>query len=201
MPETRLGKATPNDTKELDIVSVIEEKSNKFKVDLLSEINNLIHLEAEKAMKTQKENFDSSLHEVQKRVVKLEHGHDDLEQYGCRLCLRLEDISVEKDETADKVFSKAEGILKEACPNLSGDCIDRAYRIGRNYKCHKTNKTCRSVIVRFTSFKHRTSIYRNRNILKDVRVKLDLTKEMYNILKSTRSIADKKQDVNCLCRY
>ena len=26
MPETRSGKATPNDTKELDIVSVIEEK-------------------------------------------------------------------------------------------------------------------------------------------------------------------------------
>ena len=87
-------------------------------------------------------------------------------------------------------------ILKDACPNLSGDCIDRAHRIGRDYKCHKTNKTCRSVIVRFTSFKHRTSIYRNRNILKDVRVKLDLTKKRYNILKSARSIADEKQDVN-----
>ena len=85
----------------------------------------------------------------------------------------LEDIPVEKDETADKVFSKAENILKEACPNLSGDWFDCAHRIGCNYKCHKSNKTCRRVIVLFTSFKHRTSIYWNRNILKDVRVKLD----------------------------
>ena len=53
------------------------------------------------------------------------------------------------------------------------------------------------VIVRFTSFKHRTSIYRNRNILKDVRVKLELTKKKYNILKS----ADEKQDVNYVFTY
>ena len=89
----------------------------------------------------------------------------------------LEDIPAEKDKTADKVFSKAKNILKEACLKLSGDCTDYAHR-------HKTNKTCGSVIVLFTSFKHRTSIYRNRNILKDVRVKLDLTKKRYNILKS-----------------
>ena len=139
-------------------------------MDLLSEIKDLIHLEVEKAMKKQKENLDSALLELQKRVFKLEHEHDDLEQYGCRLCVRLEDIPVEKDETADKVFSKAENILKEACPNLSGDCIDCTHRVGRDYKCHKINKTCRSVIVPFTSLKHRTLIYRNRNILRDVRV-------------------------------
>ena len=191
MPETRSGKAISNDNKEVDI-----EKFDKFKVDLLSEIKNLIYLEVEKTMEKQKENFETALHELQKRVIKVEHDHDDLEQYGRSLCVRLEDIPVEKDETADKVFSKAENILKEACPNLSGDCIDCAHRIGRDYKCHKTNKTCRSVTVCFTSFKHRTSIYRNRNIFKDVRVKLDLTKRRYNILKSARSIADEKQDVN-----
>ena len=48
-------------------------------MDLLSEIKNLIHLEVEKAMKKQKENFDSALHEIQKRVIKLENNHDDLE--------------------------------------------------------------------------------------------------------------------------
>ena len=84
MPDTRSGKAIPNDTKELDTVSIIEEKFNKFKVDLLSEIRHLIHLEVEKAMKKQKENYDSPLHELQKRVIKLEHDHDDLEQYGRR---------------------------------------------------------------------------------------------------------------------
>ena len=108
----------------------------------------------------------------------------------------LEDIPIKKYETEYKVFSKTENMLKEGCPILSGDCIDCAHRIGGYYKCHKTNKTCRSVIVCFTTFKHRTSIYQNRNILKDVRVKLDLKKKKYNVLKSARSIADEKQGVN-----
>ena len=149
-------------------------------MDLLSEISDLIHLEVEKAMKKQKENFGSALHKLQKRVIKLE-------QYGRCLCARLEDIPVEKDKIADKVFSKAENLLKEAGPSLSGNCTDRAHHIGRNYKCHKTNKTCRSAMVRFTSFKHRTLIYRNRNFLKDVRLNLDLTRKRY-VLKSARSI-------------
>ena len=110
--------------------------------------------------------------------------------------MRLEGIPVEKDEIADKVFRKAENILKEESSNLSGDCIDCAHRIGHDYKCHKTNKKCCSVIVPVTSLKHRKSIYRKRNILKYVRVKVELTKTRYKILKSARSIADEKQDVN-----
>ena len=161
-------------------------------MDFLSEIKDLIYLEVKKVMKKQKENFKSALHELQKRVIKVKHDHDDLEEYGHRLCVRLEDIPVEKGETADKVFSKAEDILKEACPNLSGDYIDWAHQISCDYKCHKANKTCCSVIVHFTSFKHRIFVYWNRAILKDVRVKLDLTKKRYNILKSARSIADEK---------
>ena len=89
----------------------------------------------------------------------------------------MEDIPVATEETADNVLEKVENILKEACPNLSGNIIDWAHRIGSNYKCFKTNNTCRSVIVRFNSFKHRTLFYRNRNKLKGVRIKLDLTKK------------------------
>ena len=84
MPENRSGKAIPNDTKELDIVSIIEGKPNKFKVGLLSEIKDLIPLEVEKAIKKQKENFESALDKLQKRVIKLELDHHDLEQYGHR---------------------------------------------------------------------------------------------------------------------
>ena len=103
--------------------------------------------------------------------------HDDLEQYGRRLSVHMEDIPVATDETVDNVLEKIKNILKEAFPSLSGNVTDRAHRIGSNYKCFKTNNTCRSVIVRFNSFKHRTLFYRNRNKLKGVRIKLDLTKK------------------------
>ena len=108
----------------------------------------------------------------------------------------MEDIPVATDETADKDIEKVENIFKKACSSLSGNVIDRAHRIGSNYKCFKTNNTCRSVIVRFNSFKHRTLFYRNRNKLKGVRIKLDLTKKRYNVLGSARSIADENQDIN-----
>ena len=88
------------------------------------------------------------------------------------------------DITGDKVREKVENILKEACLSLSGNVIDRAHRIGSNYKCFKTNNNCRSVIVRFNSFKHRTWQ------IKGVRINLDLTKKRYNGLRSARSITD-----------
>ena len=60
----------------------------------------------------------------------------------------------------------------------------------------KASNTCRSVILRFNSFKHRTLFYWNRNTLKDVRIKLDPTQKSYNDLRSARTIADENQDVN-----
>ena len=48
-----------------------------------------------------------------------------------------EDIRVVTNETADKVLENVENILKEACPSLSGNVVDRAHRIRSNYKCLK----------------------------------------------------------------
>ena len=88
------------------------------------------------------------------------------------------------DKTREKVREKVANILKEACLSLSSNVIDRAHRIVSNYKCFKTNNNCRSVIVRFNSFKHRTWQ------IKGVRINLDLTKKRYNGLRSARSITD-----------
>ena len=201
MPETRSGRATPVDTNEFDIISVIKEKFEELKADLLSEIKEFINLEVEKAMKKQKEEFKSAIDALQERVTNLEHAHDGLEQYGRRLSVLVENIPIATDETADNVLEKVENILKEACPNLSGNVIDRAHRIGSNYKCFKTNNTCRSVIVRFNRFctfqRYCTFLfYRNRNKLKGVRIKLDLTKKRYNVLSGARSTANENQDIN-----
>ena len=113
-------------------------------------------------MKKQKEEIKSAIGKPQECVNNLKQAHDDLEQYGCHLCVYMENIPVATDGTADKVLKKVENILKEACPSLSGNVIDRAHRIGSNYKCFKTNNTCRCVIVRFNSFKHGILFYRNR---------------------------------------
>ena len=67
--------------------------------------------------------------------------------------------------------------------------------------------TCISVILRFTTFRHRTQLYRHRKKLekdKGIRVRLDLTKSRYNLLKEARSkvygntkVGFVYADVNC----
>ena len=141
MLETRSGRATPINTNEFEIITIIKEKFDKLKTNLLSEIKELIHLEVEKAIKKQKEEFKSAIDKLQDRVTKLEHAHNDLEQCGCRLCIRVEDIPVATDVAAEKVLEKVENIFKKAFSNLSGNVTDQVHRIGNNYKCFKTNNT------------------------------------------------------------
>ena len=88
----------------------------------------------------------------------------------------------------EEVFKKTENMLKKVYPNLSGDCIDRAHRIGPDYTCYKSQEKCRSIMVRFVSFKHRTSFNRKRASLKNVKiVKIDLTKRRCEALKKAIS--------------
>ena len=51
-------------------------------------------------------------------------------------------------------------------------------------------------MVRFVSFKHRTLFYRKRASLKNVRVKIDLTKRRYKVLKKAVTLVNGKNDVD-----
>ena len=68
-------------------------------------------------------------------------------------------------------------------------------------------KKCKSIIVRFTTFRHRTLFYRARKNLKSAKVKLDLTKSRFDLLKRAnnhvkeiRAINFCYADVNCRLR-
>ena len=80
--------------------------------------------------------------------------------------------------------------------------------IGPSYKDKISNINCKSVIVRFTTFRHRTMFYRARkNLKKGVKIRLDLTKSRFNLLKKAnehdRDIPTIKfcyADINCRLR-
>ena len=200
MPETRSGKLTASEgvenAQESSLADIIMEILNEFKDELLTEIKLLIKSKVDEALKKQKEEFDSTFTQLEKRITKLENDNDDLEQYGKRVCLRIEDVPVANEETAEEVFKKTENLLKKVCPNLSGDCIDRAHRIGPDYTCYKSQEKCRSVMVRFVSFKHRTLFYRKRASLKNIRVQIDLTKRRYEVLKKAITLVNGNNDVD-----
>ena len=182
MPETRSGKLTASEgvenAQESSLVDNIKEKLNEFKNELITEIKLLIKLEVDEALKKQKEEFDSGLTQLEKRITKLENDNDDLEQYGRRVCLRIKDVPVANEETAKEVFKKTENLLKKVCPNLSGDCIDRTHCIGVDYTCYKSQEKFHSIMVRF------------------VRVKTDLTKRWYKVLKKAINLVNGNNDAD-----
>ena len=115
--------------------------------------------------------------------------------------MAAEYVPVESEETAESVFEKVGKFLGEACPDVPVSCIDRAHRIGSEYKSYRSKKKCCSIIVRFMSFRHRTMFYQNRKRLKDVRIKLDLTKRRYKILKDAIDIAKEHPDLYYVYAY
>ena len=72
--------------------------------------------------------------------------------------------------------------------------VDRAHRIGRTFEVEQEDENGmvtgvsirQQVIVRFTSSKSRTSVYRNRKKSKSLRYKVDLTKRRVNLLAKAR---------------
>ena len=158
MPETRSGKLTASDgvenAQESNLTDIIKEKLNEFKNELLTEISLLIKSEVDEALKKQKEEFYSAITQLEKRITKLENDNEDLEQYGRRVCLRIKDVPVANAETAEEILKKTKNLLKKVCPNLFGNCIDRAHRIGPDYTCYKSQGKCRSIMIRFVSFKY-----------------------------------------------
>ena len=112
--------------------------------------------------------------------------YDELEQYGRRLCLRIDSVPKQNNEKAEDVFKFVKGLIEEV-PDLEiiKVVIDRAHRIGPDYTDKKRRKVCKSIIVCFTTFHHRTAFYRaRRSIGNRAQVRLDLTKRRYDILKA-----------------
>ena len=100
----------------------------------------------------------------------------ELEQYGRRLCLHIDSVPTVKDESSDDVLDFTKSLFKEAKVAVLDNVLDRVHRIGPGYRDRVTNKKCKSIIVRFTTFQHRTLFYRARKKLKSgFKVKLDLT--------------------------
>ena len=87
------------------------------------------------------------------------------------------------------VLQNVKSIIEKSSSEIPDVAIDRAHRIGKTY----TDKTSRvkweSIIVWFTTFRHRTMFYHSRkNLKRNVKVKLDLTKKRYLIFTETMQL-------------
>ena len=74
--------------------------------------------------------------------------------------------------------------------------VDRAHRIGQGYTNSKTKQNCKSIIIRFTTFRHLTRVYRAKKILKkELKVHLDLTRRRHKLLQDASSLVKDNEEV------
>ena len=170
-----------------EILAKIVEKFNEIKIGFLTEFKEQIKNEVAAAINNEikkREELESTVamlqqhvREYQKRINKLEVDSEELEQYGRKLCIRIEGVPSAEKETSEEVLEKVKCLVSEPGCDIPDVVIDRAHHIGKGYTDKKSNLSCNSIIVPFTTFCHRTMLYRNRNKLKKGKVKLDLTKK------------------------
>ena len=156
-------------------------------------------------LETENKMLKKSVSELVKLNIQNQKNTEELDQYGRRLCLRIDGVSTVNNESSDTVLEYIKPLFTEANVNIPDLVVDRAHRIGPVYTDRVSKNKCKSIIVRFTTFRHRTMFYRARRNLKNrVRVKLDLTKSRYNLLKKANydveiipTISFCYADVNC----
>ena len=136
---------------------------------------------------------------LQEKCKNLEHFVECNEQYSRRTCLRITNIPCEKDETLEKVLEKVKKLVNEAGVDIPNSNIDRAHRIGS-----KKDKK-QAIIVKFTTFRHCTLLFRARRKLKDgAKLHVDLSKKRFKFLLDAQKYVENVgevqfvyADVNC----
>ena len=106
-------------------------------------------------------------------LVKVQEAkYDDIKQYGQWLHFRVNDIPLTKDETSQEVEDELRKEFINMGLNLPENAINRAHRTGRKYQVQVQQESYdgnvtgiimkQQVIVRFTSWRFRTEVYRKK---------------------------------------
>ena len=165
-------------------VSEQEENLTKAFNNVLNDLRKEITKQIQNEIKSHCKHLESEnqmlKHQVSKSKrlnISNQNNYEELEQYGRRLCLRIDGVPTKANESSDDVLDSVKSLFKEAKVDIPESIIDRAHRIGSRYQDASSNNYCKSIIIRFTTFCHRTMFYRAKNKLKrGVKIKLDLTK-------------------------
>ena len=145
-------------------------------------IENLLHRIDEQKQTINEMNEKIANHES--GITHLKKSNNDAEQYQHRLCLRINGIELPPDgqmETREDCLEKVQKVFSKLNVEIPENVIDRAHRIGKVVKINVNN--ARQMIVRMTTWRHRTMVYEARQNCGKYKIKLDLTKHRINLLK------------------
>ena len=138
---------------------------------------------------------------LESHINHLAKSNDEVEQYQRRLCLRINGIDLPSDddvkETSEECLAKVQEVFEDLGLSIPPNVINRAHRVGRVIMLK--GKKVRSMIVRFTTFRHRSMVYRARKKSNQCKIKLDLTKRRVNLLKQANEKLHTRPDSYAFC--
>ena len=133
--------------------------------------------------------------ELRELNINNQSRNEELVQYSRRLCLRADGVPTVKDESSNDVLEFTTYLFKEAKVAVRDNVLDRAHRIGPSYTERITSKKCKSIIVRFSTRRHRTLFYGARK-----KSSFNLLKKVNDHVKEIPAISFCYAHVNCHLR-
>ena len=184
------------ETKDVLISSIKEEMKTLF-AEELAKFKEEVYKKMDEIISTNKM--------LQQHVTLLKRSNEDLinkceenEQYGRRLCLRIKGIPRKEKERSDEVLEQVRKLFGKAEVTIPDAVLDRAHRV---------SKSNHDVVVKFTTFCHRTLFHRKCKTLKDKSLHLDLTNSRLRLLNDAKKLISIRNniafcyaDVNCRCK-
>ena len=139
---------------EENLAKVFNNALNNLWEETTKQIQNEIkshckHLESENQM------LKHQVSELRRLNISNQNNHEELEQYGRRLCLRTDSVYTKTNESSDDVLDSVKSLFKEAKIDSLESVIDRAHRIGSRYLDVSSKNYCKSIIISFITFCHR----------------------------------------------
>ena len=138
----------------------------KFKEILKEEISKINDkLEGKICQLCQDKSFlQEQISELKKQNSDIAVSCEETEQYSRRLCLRVDRVPSVDRETSNDVLEKVKEICAESNLEIPNSNLDRVHRIDKSY-FHEIKKVkCKTIIVRFNTFRHCTLVYREKRI-------------------------------------
>ena len=160
-------------------------------------IDELIKIIAEKDAKI--DELESKISTLTTTVNLLERKVDDGESHSRRKNLIITGIptpSRGERENGDDCLRKVKEVLS-VLPGLENidDSFDRAHRVGKK-KIGRNDDTTQSMIIRFSTFCSRTSVYKSRKLLNSHRIYLDLSYRRSKLKKLAEDMIKGNDKVN-----
>ena len=183
-----------------DNAEIKEELKKKASNDKIDELLEEIRKKDEKIVILQ-----DKVAVLSKVVDKLKKDTEANEQYSRRTSLRITVPVKEATTPAEPVnfLADMQQRFVDAGVVIPDLAIDRVHPVTKPFTDDNGVKR-RGLICKFTTWRHRTQVYRARKSFKDISIRLDLTKDRLNLLKAAQLLIKGNEqflyafaDVNC----